>query len=42
MGTTINDLGGAEEIEKKKFGGPSPWKKNLEGLPQGKKLERLS
>ena len=30
---------GAEEIEiKKNFGGPSPEKQNLEGLPPGKKI----
>ncbi len=29
---TINNLG-AEEIKKKHFGGPSPVKKKLEGLP---------
>ena len=41
-GTTINDLGGPEEIKKKNFGGPSPGKK-VDGLPPGKKiLERLS
>ncbi len=34
---------GAEEIGKKIFGGPSPEKKNSDGLPPGKKyLERLS
>ena len=29
---------GAMEIEKKKIGGPSPGKKNLEGLPPGNKI----
>ncbi len=38
--------GGADEIEKKKFGGPSLEKKleaflQKKGLPQEKKLERL-
>ncbi len=31
-GTTINDLGAEEN------GGPSPGKKNLEGIPPGKKF----
>ena len=34
----MNDLEGAEEIEKKNFGGPSPRKKtSKEGPPPGKK-----
>ncbi len=33
--------GGAEEIEKKHFRGPSPGKKNLEGLPPGKLYKGL-
>ncbi len=38
----INDLREKpEEIEKKKLGGPSPEKKNLEGLSSRKKIRDL-